>query len=61
MAKKDQQRTYEDAVNWLREHGFEILEPTGTQNRAFAKKYGASAAIERDAATGGARLFAKPG
>ena len=61
MAKKDQQRTYEDAVNWLREHGFEILEPAGTQNRAFAKKYGASAAIERDAATGSARLFAKPG
>jgi hypothetical protein len=61
MAKKDQQRTYEHAVNWLREHGFEILEPTGTQNRAFAKKYGASAAIEKDAAGGGARLFAKPG
>ena len=61
MAKKEQQRSYEDAVNWLREHGFELLEPAGTQNRVFVKKYAASAAIERDAASGGARLFAKPG
>jgi hypothetical protein len=61
MAKKEQNRSYEDAVNWLREHGFEVLEPAGTQNRVFVKKYAASAAIERDAASGGARLFAKPG
>ena len=39
MAKKEQQRSYEDAVNWLREHGFEVLEPAGTQNRVFVKKY----------------------
>jgi hypothetical protein len=60
MAKKQQQPTYEEAVNWLREHGFDILEAPGTQNRVFVKKYGCSAAIER-AEDGGVRLFAKPG
>jgi hypothetical protein len=60
MAKKQQQPTYEEAVNWLREHGFDILDAPGTQNRVFVKKYGCSAAIER-AEDGGVRLFAKPG
>src|SRR5215467_8875902 len=60
MAKNQQQRSYEDAVSWLREHGFDILEAPGTQNRVFVKKYGCSAAIER-AEDGGVRLFAKPG
>jgi len=60
MAKKQQQPTYEEAVNWLREHGFDILEAPGTQNRVFVKKYGCSAAIER-AEDGSVRLFAKPG
>ena len=60
MAKKQEQPTYEEAVNWLREHGFDILEAPGTQNRVFVKKYGCSAAIER-AEDGGVRLFAKPG
>jgi hypothetical protein len=60
MAKKTDKRTYEDAVNWLRDHGFDILEAPGTQNRVFVKKYNASAAIEK-AQDGGVRLFAKPG
>jgi len=60
MAKKQEQPTYEEAVNWLRDHGFDILEAPGTQNRVFVKKYGCSAAIER-AEDGGVRLFAKPG
>src|SRR5215831_255610 len=60
MAKKQEQPTYEEAVNWLREHGFDILDAPGTQNRVFVKKYGCSAAIER-AENGGVRLFAKPG
>ena len=60
MAKKQEQPTYEEAVNWLREHGFDILEAPGTQNRVSVKKYGCSAAIER-AEDGGVRLFAKPG
>ena len=60
MAKQTEQRTYEDAVSWLRDHGFEILDAPGTQNRVFLKKLGVSAAIEK-APDGGVRLFAKPG
>lgn len=60
MAKKSEKRTYEEAVNWLREHGFDILEAPGTQNRVFLKKLNSSAAIEK-ASDGGVRLFAKPG
>ena len=60
MATTTEKRTYEDAVNWLRDHGFDILEAPGTKNRVFVKKSGVSAAIER-ADDGSARLFAKPG
>src|SRR5260370_2442572 len=60
MAKQPQPRTYEEAVNWLREHGFDILDAPGTENRVFLKKYNCSAAIERTN-EGGVRLFAKPG
>jgi hypothetical protein len=60
MAKKTDKRTYEEAVNWLRDHGFDILEAPGTQNRVFVKKYNSSAAIEK-ADDGATRLFAKPG
>jgi hypothetical protein len=60
MAKQPEQRTYEEAVSWLRDHGFDILDAPGTQNRVFLKKLGVSAAIEK-ASDGGVRLFAKPG
>lgn len=60
MAKKPQQRTYEEAVNWLREHGFDILDAPGTQNRVFLKKLNSSAAIEK-ADDGTTRVFARPG
>lgn len=62
MTKKatTKQHTYEEAVSWLREHGFEILDAPGTKDRVFLKKYTCSAAIEK-AADGTARLFAKPG
>jgi hypothetical protein len=60
MAKKQKERTYEEAVNWLREHGFDILDAPGTQNRVFLKKLSCSAAIEKDP-DGGVRLFARPG
>jgi len=62
MTKKatTKQRTYEEAVSWLREHGFEILDAPGTKDRVFLKKCNCSAAIEKapDETT---RLFAKPG
>lgn len=62
MTKKatTKQRTYEEAVNWLREHGFDILDAPGTKDRVFLKKYNVSAAIEK-ALDGTTRLFAKPG
>jgi hypothetical protein len=62
MAKKIKERTYDEAVAWLRDNGFDILEAPATPNRIFVKKYGCSAAIERDPEKeGAARLFAKPG
>jgi hypothetical protein len=60
MAKKVEQRTYEDAVAWLRDNGFDLLEPPGTQNRVFIKKYNVSAALQK-ADDGGVKVFARPG
>lgn len=60
MAKVEEQRTYEDAVNWLRDHGFDLIEAPGTQGRVFLKKYNVSAAIQKN---GGdtVKIFAYPG
>ena len=60
MANKEERRTYEEAVSWLRDHGFDVLEAPGTQNRVFLKKNNCSAAIERDD-DGYVRVFARPG
>jgi len=58
--KKIKTKSYEEAVAWFREHGFDILEAPGTNNRVFLKKYHCSAAIERTA-DGGMKIFAYPG
>ena len=60
MASKVEQRNYEDAVNWLRDHGFDLIEAPGTQNRVFLKKYNVSAAVQKDE-EGNAKIFAYPG
>ncbi len=60
MATKVEQPTYEDAVNWLRDHGFDLIEAPGTQARVFLKKYNCSAAIQK-AEDGGVKIFAYPG
>lgn len=60
MATKVEQRTYDEAVSWLRDHGFDLIEAPGTQGRIFLKKYNCSAAIEKTA-DGGVRIFAYPG
>ena len=60
MAKTKMQRSYEDAVSWLRDHGFDLLEPPGVANRMFLKKYNCSAAIQKHE-DGNARIFAYPG
>jgi hypothetical protein len=60
MAKKNAPPTYDEAVVWLRDHGFDIVEAPGTRNRVFLRKLNVSAAIEK-ADDGTTRLFAKPG
>jgi hypothetical protein len=60
MASKLEQKTYEDALNWLREHGFDVLEAPGTSGRVFVKKYNVSAAIQKDGENG-VKIFAYPG
>ncbi len=60
MATKVEQRTYEEAVAWLREHGFDLIEAPGTQARVFLKKYNCSAAIQKTE-DGGVKIFAYPG
>jgi hypothetical protein len=53
-------RSFEDAVQWFRDHGFEVLEAPGSGGRVFLKKYYVSAAIER-APDGQPKIFAYPG
>ena len=60
MATKVEQRTYEDAVAWLREHGFDLIEAPGTAGRVFLKKYNVSAAIQKNG-NDGVKIFAYPG
>ena len=60
MSIKLEQRTYEDALSWLRDHGFDLIEAPGTQGRVFIKKYNCSAAIQKNG-DGGAKIFAYPG
>jgi hypothetical protein len=60
MSTKVGHRTYEDALSWLREHGFDLLEAPGTQGRVFLKKYNVSAAIQKNG-NDGVKIFAYPG
>lgn len=60
MATNVEQRTYEDAVSWLRDHGFDLIEAPATQDRMFLKKYTCSAAVQKTG-DGGVRIFAYPG
>src|ERR1700681_4109763 len=60
MATKVEQRSYEEALSWLREHGFDLIEAPGTPGRVFLKKYNVSAAIQKDGEDG-IKIFAYPG
>ena len=60
MTAKVEQRTYEEAVEWLRDHGFDLIEAPGMQGRVFLKKYNVSAAIQKDG-NDGVKIFAYPG
>ena len=60
MASKLEQKTFDEALAWLREHGFDVLEAPGTSGRVFLKKYNVSAAIQKDGESG-IKIFAYPG
>jgi hypothetical protein len=55
-----EQRSYDDALSWLKEHGFDLIEAPGTAGRVFLKKYNCSAAIQKDG-NDGVKIFAYPG
>jgi len=60
MAINIEERTFEDAVQWLRDHGFDLIEAPGTQGRVFLRKYNVSAAIQKDGDSA-VKIFAYPG
>jgi hypothetical protein len=60
MAKATQTRTYEQALAWLRDHGFDTTDAPGTSSRVFLRKYNVSAAIERIPGDS-VKIFAYPG
>jgi hypothetical protein len=60
MASKVEERTFEDAVQWLRDNGFDLIEAPGMQGRVFLKKYNVSAAIQKNG-DDGVKIFAYPG
>src|SRR5438552_18653929 len=55
-----EERTFEDAVQWLRDNGFDLIEAPGTQGRVFLRKYNVSAAIQKNG-DDGVKIFAYPG
>jgi hypothetical protein len=60
MSKTIEARTYEEALAWLRDHGFDVTDAPGTTVRVFLRKYNVSAAIQK-AADDGVKIFAYPG
>jgi len=60
MSKTIEARTYEEALAWLRDHGFDVTEAPGTTVRVFLRKYNVSAAIQKTSEDG-VKIFAYPG
>jgi hypothetical protein len=60
MPEAIEARTYEDALAWLREHGFDLTEAPGTNGRVFLRKYNVSAAIQKTPEDA-VKVFAVPG
>src|SRR5512142_1703226 len=55
------QKTFDEALVFFRNNGFDVLDAPGTKTgRVFLKKYGCSAAVEHNDA-GEPRIFAYPG
>jgi len=60
MAKTLKQKSYQDAVTFFRDNGFEATEAPGASSRIFLRKYKVSAAIEATP-DGAVKIFAYPG
>src|SRR6201997_1334598 len=60
MAKTIEARTYEEALAWVREHGFDVTDAPGTNGRVFLRKYNVSAAIQKGP-DDTVKIFAYPG
>jgi len=60
MSKNLEPRTYDEALSWLRDNGFDLLEAPGTQGRVFLRKYNVSAAIQKTPDES-VKIFAYPG
>jgi hypothetical protein len=60
MSKTIEARTYEEALAWVRDHGFDVTDAPGTNARVFLRKYNVSAAIQK-APDDAVKIFAYPG
>ena len=60
MPKPIEARTYEEALAWLRDNGFDMTDAPGTASRVFLRKYNGSAAIQKTPGDG-VKIFAFPG
>jgi hypothetical protein len=60
MAKSTEARSYEEALAWLRDNGFDVTDAPGTTARVFLRKYNVSAAIQKTGEDG-VKIFAYPG
>ncbi|SRR5579871_1268879 len=60
MSKAIETKSYDEALVWLRDNGFDVTEAPGTTGRVFLRKYNVSAAIQK---TGDdeVKVFAHPG
>src|SRR5579871_1788418 len=60
MNKAVEAKTYEEALAWLRDNGFDVTDAPGTNGRVFLRKYNVSAAIQKTPEDG-IKIFAYPG
>src|SRR5579872_6114539 len=60
MSKDIETKTYDEALGWVRDHGFDVTEAPGTSGRVFLRKYNVSAAIQKTPEDG-VKIFAYPG
>lgn len=60
MPKTIEAKTYEEALAWLRDNGFDVTDAPGTNGRVFLRKYNVSAAIQKTP-DDTVKIFAYPG